>query len=61
MEIPNRTFIFGAKAAPGYSRAKGIIKFVNEIKELINNDIEIYGRIKVVFATNYDVDRKSVV
>lgn len=55
IEIPNRTFIFGAKAAPGYTRAKGIIKFINEIKELINNDIEIYGRIKVVFATNYDV------
>lgn len=55
LDIPNRTFIFGAKAAPGYIRAKGIIKFINEIKELINNDTEINGRIKVVFATNYDV------
>ncbi len=55
LDIANRTFIFGAKAAPGYRRAKGIIKFINDIKEMINNDIDINGKIKVVFATNYGV------
>ncbi|MFM1583441.1 glycogen/starch/alpha-glucan phosphorylase [Helcococcus ovis] len=49
------TFIFGAKAAPGYFRAKGIIKFINEISKLINNDSEINGKIKVVFIQNYRV------
>lgn len=55
LDIENRTFIFGAKAAPGYIRAKGIIKFINDIKELVNNDNEINGKIKIVFATNYGV------
>ena len=55
LDIENRTFIFGAKAAPGYIRAKGIIKFINDIKQLINNDTEINGKIKIVFATNYGV------
>jgi starch phosphorylase len=50
-----RTFIFGGKAAPGYFRAKGVIKYINEIKELINNDKSIDGKIKIVFATNYGV------
>lgn len=55
LDIENRTFIFGAKAAPGYIRAKGIIKFINDIKDLINNDTDINGKIKIVFATNYGV------
>lgn len=55
MDMVNRTFIFGGKAAPGYYRAKGVIKYINEIKELINNDKEINGKIKVVFVTNYGV------
>ena len=55
LDFVNRTFIFGAKSAPGYERAKGIIKFINDIKELVNNDKDINGRIKVVFATNYGV------
>ncbi len=55
INIVNRTFIFGAKSAPGYMRAKGIIKFINDIKELVNNDRDIDGRIKIVFATNYGV------
>ncbi|HSR05335.1 MAG TPA: glycogen/starch/alpha-glucan phosphorylase [Proteiniclasticum sp.] len=54
-DIEPRTFIFGAKAAPGYTRAKAIIKFINEIADLVNNDKEINGRIKVVFVRNYGV------
>lgn len=55
MDIVPRTFIFGAKAAPGYFRAKGIIKYINEIAKLINNDLDINGKIKVVFVENYNV------
>src|SRR3712207_5444938 len=55
LTIVPRTFIFGAKAAPGYIRAKAIIKFINEIAKLINNDSEIKGKIKVVFVQNYRV------
>ncbi|MCA0386060.1 MAG: glycogen/starch/alpha-glucan phosphorylase [Firmicutes bacterium] len=55
IDIVPRTFIFGAKAAPGYFRAKGIIKFINEIAKLVNDDKEVNGRIKVVFVQNYRV------
>lgn len=53
--IQKRTFIFGAKAAPGYFRAKGIIKLINEIKNLIEKDNEVKDYIKVVFCENYRV------
>ncbi len=49
------TFIFGAKSAPGYARAKAIIKYINEIAKLVNNDPEIFDAIKVVFVQNYNV------
>lgn len=49
------TFIFGAKSAPGYRRAKGIIKYINEIAKLIENDEEVSRYIKVVFVSNYNV------
>lgn len=49
------TFIFGAKSAPGYARAKGIIKYINEIAKLIDNDDEVNKLINVVFVSNYNV------
>lgn len=49
------TFIFGAKSAPGYARAKGIIKLINEIAKLIEKDKEVSKYIKVVFVKNYNV------
>jgi starch phosphorylase len=49
------TFIFGAKSAPGYRRAKGIIKYINEIAKLIENDKDVCDLIKVVFVSNYNV------
>lgn len=48
-------FIFGAKSAPGYRRAKGIIKYINEIAKLIDNDEEVSKYMKVVFVSNYNV------
>lgn len=55
LDIPKTTFIYGAKAFPGYRRAKAIIKFTNEVANLINNDKDIDGKIKVVFVENYRV------
>lgn len=55
-----RVFFFGAKAASGYVRAKTIIKFINEIAELINNDSDVNNIIKVVFVENYNVSKAEV-
>lgn len=53
--VPPRTFIFGAKAAPGYVRAKAIIKLINEIGNLVNNDPVVNKILRVVFVENYNV------
>lgn len=55
IDMVPRTFIFGGKAAPGYFRAKGIIKFINEIAKLINSDPDVNEKIKVIFVQNYRV------
>lgn len=49
------TFIFGAKSAPGYRRAKAIIKYINEIARLVESDEEVSKYVKVVFVSNYNV------
>ena len=49
------TFLFGAKSAPGYRRAKAIIKYINEIAKLIDSDPAVKGLLKVHFVTNYNV------
>ncbi|OOB78325.1 MAG: glycogen phosphorylase [Epulopiscium sp. Nuni2H_MBin001] len=55
LDVPKTTFLFGAKAFPGYARAKAIVKFIGEIAKLVNNDESIKGKIKVVFVENYCV------
>ena len=55
MEFYPRTFIFGAKASAGYYNAKMIIKLINNVGNVVNNDPDIKGRIKVVFIENYRV------
>jgi starch phosphorylase len=50
-----RTFIFGGKAAPGYAMAKWIIKLVNSVADVVNHDIDVHGRLAVVFLRNYRV------
>lgn len=54
-DAPARTFIFGGKAAPGYDLAKRIIRLINGVAEVVNNDPDINGRIKVVFYPNFNV------
>ncbi len=54
-EFVPTTFIFGAKSAPGYVRAKGIIKLINEVARLIEKDKKVSQYIKVVFVKNYNV------
>ena len=54
-DITPRTFIFGAKAAPGYKIAKDIIHLINGVGAVVNNDKRVEGRLKVLFPPNYNV------
>jgi len=53
-DFPSVAFIFGAKAAPGYARAKAIIRFIGCLADLINNDPDVNGKMRVCFVTNYN-------
>lgn len=61
MDFYPRTFIFGAKASAGYRRAKAIIKLINSVGDVVNNDKSIQNKLKVVFIENYRVSNAEMI
>ena len=60
-DITPRTFIFGGKAAPGYFMAKLIIKLINSVAEVVNTDLDVAGRLKVVFFPDFNVTNGQLI
>jgi starch phosphorylase len=60
-DVTPRTFIFGGKAAPGYFMAKLIIKLINSVAEVVNDDPDVAGRIKVVFFPDFNVKNSQYI
>ena len=61
LETASRTFVFGGKAAPGYTMAKLIIKLINSVGEVVNSDPDTSGKLKVAFIPNYNVKTAQLV
>jgi len=61
LDVPPRTVIFGGKAAPGYARAKLIIKFINSIADVVNSDPDVADRLKVVFFPDFNVKNGQLI
>lgn len=55
LDVPPVAYIFGAKAAPGYFLAKAVIKFINEVAFMVNEDLDVNAKMRVVFLHNYNV------